>query len=328
MLKTKKFITLILILTLMISSFALWMTPASAYSGSLYTDDAAMAAKLDAVLNGNAKIFNNSDTYYAVGDSIDNYYAYSWGPYNTWAYQCMAYARAVYYYLNGEDADYYGDLSSSYLAIDYSDKVMELSYEVLSEAGVGCGAYVRTTGRKDCKYDHVDGHSFIILTYDEETMTFLEGNANYAGLIALNTYTWDQFNSWRLSSRNISFIIQPDSTSYSIPGDGERHIPAEPSTKAEAITMMPTTTRPVTTEAPTEPITFDFTRLPSLPGDVDNSGHIDSSDARTALRAAVGLEEYSESSKEFIVLDINSDGEITADDARLILRISVGLPIA
>lgn len=325
MLRTKKIITLVLAFTLMMASFAVWRAPVSAYSGYTYTDNADIAAKLDRVLNGTAKIFNNTNTTYAVGDSINNSFAYTWGNYNTWGYQCLAYARAVYFYLFGEDADYAGgSYPRSYLAISPSDGVSKLSYDVLADAGVGCGAYVRTTANYDYSYNTSNGHSFLILSYDEDTMTFLEGNANCAGLIALNTYTFEQFNRQRLSNagRRISFVIQPNVTKRGVAYDS---LQAVTTTVPVQTTQAPvTTTMPATTS---EPLTFDIASLLAVPGDVDGSGHVDSSDARTALRTAVGLENFDEDTAEFRVLDINSDGEISADDARLILRVSVGLPL-
>lgn len=58
-------------------------------------------------------------------------------------------------------------------------------------------------------------------------------------------------------------------------------------------------------------------------GDTDNDGNITASDARTTLRASVGLETLNEMQKK--AADADKDGEIKAADARLILRASVGL---
>ena len=58
-------------------------------------------------------------------------------------------------------------------------------------------------------------------------------------------------------------------------------------------------------------------------GDVNADGQITSADARTTLRAAVGLDELTESQKK--AADADKNGEITSADARLILRASVGL---
>ena len=60
-------------------------------------------------------------------------------------------------------------------------------------------------------------------------------------------------------------------------------------------------------------------------GDVDNSGGIEAADARLALRASVGLEQYKKTDREYICADVDGSGVIEAGDARLILRGSVGL---
>lgn len=64
-----------------------------------------------------------------------------------------------------------------------------------------------------------------------------------------------------------------------------------------------------------------------LRGDADLNGKVDAADARLALRAAVGLENYKNDSDNFLAADWNSNGKITADDARSILRKSVGLKV-
>ena len=58
-------------------------------------------------------------------------------------------------------------------------------------------------------------------------------------------------------------------------------------------------------------------------GDVDRDGKITASDARLALRAAVGLEIFDEETTD--IADADRDEKITASDARLILRAAVGL---
>ena len=58
-------------------------------------------------------------------------------------------------------------------------------------------------------------------------------------------------------------------------------------------------------------------------GDVDLDGKITSSDARLAMRYAVGLELATENA--IALGDMDADGKITSADARLILRNSVGL---
>ena len=60
-------------------------------------------------------------------------------------------------------------------------------------------------------------------------------------------------------------------------------------------------------------------------GDINLDGFITAEDARLALRAAVGLENYPVGSPQFIAGDTDRKGEITAWDARRILRAAVGL---
>ncbi len=58
-------------------------------------------------------------------------------------------------------------------------------------------------------------------------------------------------------------------------------------------------------------------------GDVDANGKVDATDARLALRAAVGLDVLSDEAKE--AADVDLSGTVDATDARLILRAAVGL---
>ncbi len=59
--------------------------------------------------------------------------------------------------------------------------------------------------------------------------------------------------------------------------------------------------------------------------DVDGDGAVTSADARLALRAAVGLESYSEDSAEYMAANVDQEAKISSADARLILRAAVGL---
>ncbi|MBQ7638173.1 MAG: dockerin type I repeat-containing protein [Clostridia bacterium] len=60
-------------------------------------------------------------------------------------------------------------------------------------------------------------------------------------------------------------------------------------------------------------------------GDMNLDKAITAEDARLALRQAVKLEHFAESSANYINGDVNFDGKITADDARSILRAAVKL---
>ena len=60
-------------------------------------------------------------------------------------------------------------------------------------------------------------------------------------------------------------------------------------------------------------------------GDADGDAQLTASDARSALRRAVGLESVAAVSAYYKATDIDKDKSVTANDARLILRASVGL---
>ena len=74
----------------------------------------------------------------------------------------------------------------------------------------------------------------------------------------------------------------------------------------------------------TEPI--PKTEPAYLLGDVDQDGDVDTSDARMALRQAIGLEHYAQGSPEFMAADVDQNGMVETKDARFILRHAIGLP--
>ena len=70
----------------------------------------------------------------------------------------------------------------------------------------------------------------------------------------------------------------------------------------------------------------DGTKLPVIvKGDNDGNGKVETSDARLALRRAIGLEKYPEGSCEFIACDVDESSDVGTDDARFILRRAIGL---
>lgn len=71
--------------------------------------------------------------------------------------------------------------------------------------------------------------------------------------------------------------------------------------------------------------TVTLETAPVIPGDVNCDGEVNADDARLALRAAVGLEDFPADSPAFRAADMDGSGDITAEDARLILRAAVGL---
>ena len=61
------------------------------------------------------------------------------------------------------------------------------------------------------------------------------------------------------------------------------------------------------------------------PGDVDQNGEVETTDARLALRQSINLEHFEPGSPAFVAGDVNKDGNVGTDDARFILRHAIGL---
>ena len=203
----------LLLITLLIMTLSICVTGVASknYTGADFTSDAALAEKLDNVFQGKTALFINTDETYPIGSRLDNSFKYYWYNDFSFGWECYAYANAVYCYLFDDrplpQCYYYNSVS-----VDGMQGLGKLSYETLSEAGVGCGAYVRTTGQADGTYDRLDGHSFILLGYDQKSIVYLEGNADRKGLIAITKKTWSEFNKSILKTRKISYIVQPKST--------------------------------------------------------------------------------------------------------------------
>lgn len=175
--------------------------------GSQFSE--AYADKLDAIFQGKVALFTNTSEKFPLGSSLNNNKEYRVAG-SVGGYQCYIYAQAVYYYLFG-DIPFRGD---GYGAMTHSQKVLSnqvlASYEIFRDAGVGFGAYVRTTTNTDGSFNGGSGHSFIILSYDREGVTYLEANADGYGLVRITVRTWEEFNSNQLGGRGrrISSVVQ------------------------------------------------------------------------------------------------------------------------
>lgn len=148
----------------------------------------------------------SNDTLYHVKSQTTG------NPVSGW--QCYIYGNAVYNKLFQEWVKHAESFIHSRIVVPGgSDQVC---YELLRDSGVRCGAYLRTTNNSDGSYSSNVGHSMIILTYDSETITYLEGNADGNGLIRVAIRTWDDFNLRQLSGRGryISHMVQPTDEFY------------------------------------------------------------------------------------------------------------------
>ncbi len=186
-----------------------WIKDGTDAKGSDYSVE--YAAKLDSIFQGKVSLFSNTGDKFPLGSNLNNSSEYRIANNYYSGYQCYIYAQAVYYYLFG-DVVYHGNGSKYW---SDSQKVISnqttASYDLFSKAGVGFGAYLRTTTKTDGSYSN-SGHSIIVLSYNRIGMTFLEGNAHdYGnGYICITTRTWDEFNTDLLSAkgRRIGYVVQ------------------------------------------------------------------------------------------------------------------------
>lgn len=204
------------------ASAAEYILDPSQARGSDYTPSDQLASALDQVFSGDVDVYSDSgctvEVSMPLGTSMSNstqYYVKSKTTGNKISgWQCYIYANGVYNQLFREWVGHANGFAHSETVISGGGNT--LSYEILTNAGVRCGAYLRTTGNSDGSYSSNVGHSMIFLAYDETSITYLEGNADGNGLIRVTTRTWSDFNQRQLSgrSRYIAHIVQPKAEVY------------------------------------------------------------------------------------------------------------------
>lgn len=203
----KRWCSMLLVLCICMS-----MIPIRAYAKTTITSpngakgsdySSAYASKLDDIFKGRVPLFTSTSATFALGQSINNSEWYTVGG-ALKGKQCYIYSQAVYYYLFG-DIVYHGNgLSPAY----WKDSKMVLSnrssasYDSFKNAGVGFGAYIRTTSNSDGSFNAGVGHSMIVLAYDTTGITYLAGNANGSGLVRITTETWNEFNASQLYNKS------------------------------------------------------------------------------------------------------------------------------
>lgn len=191
--------------------------------GIFYTVSDALNEKMESVFQGNINLAMDSagtpvEISLAVSSSMNiytTYYAYN-SRISLSGMQCYIYAQAAYAALF-DDLPYHGGGTIDY---QHSTQVMghapTADYTLFTAAKVMPGAYLRTTGDANGEYNGSNGHSLIVLGYNEDGLTILEGNADNRGLIRIASYTWDKFNESVLTrcNRVICHVVQPREDVY------------------------------------------------------------------------------------------------------------------
>ena len=186
------------------------ITDRAEVDGSDFTESEAMAKTLNDIFDGDANIYADKtctipvDTYLGTSPVKNNGVSMHVGPegeaYLNRGTSCYIYANGVYYTL-------FGEVTSGGEPGENSE-MLELtgsrspSYERFKAWGVrqGVGALVRASG-----------HSMIVLDYDEESITVLDGNSDGRGRVSICTRSWEKFAKYYY----VSYIIQPKDAYYS-----------------------------------------------------------------------------------------------------------------
>ena len=217
---TKRILSFFLTLTLLLCALPMtqvqaanrrkYITDRAAVDGSDYTPSPALAEKLNAIFDGDAGIYADKscqtpvNTYLGTSPVRNNGISMYVGPQGGRAMErgtsCFIYANGVYYTLFGESTGS-GEPGENSESLNLrSTGSRRATYENFKAWGVrqGTGALVRASG-----------HSFIVLDYDEHTLTYLDGNGDGQGLVAINKEPWEKvFYSY------VYYIIQPKELHY------------------------------------------------------------------------------------------------------------------
>lgn len=219
----KKLSALFISVLLIISVFSIpanaWVqyTKPNEVKGSDYTDNAAFAKALDDLFAGDIDLYKDSKRTKEVSMPLgfrvsmnDPYYMYSTSKgTQTYGWTCFIYSNGAFNKLFGEYVHRGTGLKNCYIAVGKG--ASKMTYDLLKNADIKAGAYIRTSPKSDGSYYGEDGHSMIILGYDKTYITYLEGNGDGKGLVRVTKRTYAEFNSAQLTGRGrkITHIVQP-----------------------------------------------------------------------------------------------------------------------
>lgn len=172
-----------------------WITDRETVDGGDYTQDPVLAQKLNDIFDGSAEIYYDSGFTKMVNtrlgsssvpnNGVNKYVGNNLVETNVGT-SCWIYANGVYFTLFGEATGCGTPGENSELLDLKVTANRNFSYENFRAWGIrpGVGTLIRTR----C------GHSVIVLHYDEERLTILDGNGNGKGLVAIRVITWDRMS--------------------------------------------------------------------------------------------------------------------------------------
>ena len=182
------------------------ITNCSHISGKEFSSKTSIAKKLDKMFAGDIGLYKDSKKTTLVNAALgtsnvpnNNVYQY-WGPDSRAGTSCFAYANAFYgHFYDGVYPHH--SLNSNHKVIKATGKI---TYKNFVKWGVRNDAAV---------YIREGNHSIIVLHYNEDYITYVDGNGNGKGLIAIRKEAWKRSKGANIYDQKPSLIVQP-TTSY------------------------------------------------------------------------------------------------------------------
>lgn len=178
------------------------ITNCSHISGKEFSSKSSIAKKLDKMFAGDIGLYKDAAQTKPVDAALgtsnvpnNNVYQY-WGPDSRAGTSCFAYANAFYgHFYDGVYPHH--SLNSNHKVIKATGKI---SYKNFVKWGVRDDAAV---------YIREGNHSVIVLHYNEDYITYVDGNGNGKGLIAIRKEAWKRSKGANIYDQKPSLIVQP-----------------------------------------------------------------------------------------------------------------------
>lgn len=176
------------------------ITSSASVSGSEFSSKTSVAKKLDKMFAGDIGLYQDSKKTKLVDAALGVRAVPNNGKYQYWGDRagtsCFAYANA--YYATFYDGTYpHGSLGGNHERVKATGKI---SYANFQKWGVRDDAAV---------YIREGNHSVIVLHYDENYITYIDGNGDGKGLVALRKEAWKRGSGSNIYNSKPSLIVQP-----------------------------------------------------------------------------------------------------------------------
>lgn len=181
------------------------ITSSSAVSGSEFSAKSSIAKKLDKMFAGDIGLYVDKAKTKLVDAALGTCNVPNNGKYQYWANghagtSCFAYANAFY-------GKFYDGFSPH-------DPVNGNHQRVKATGRITYQNFVSWGVRDDAAvYIREGNHSIIVLHYDEDYITYVDGNGDGKGLIAIRKEAWQRGSGSNIYNSRPSLIVQPK-TSY------------------------------------------------------------------------------------------------------------------